>query len=140
VKDSTSHFQNFHVNFHKFRKFQLSWLCYQILVYCTRRVLKVARCVHKTQRITLAAPNIRESLRLENTLEALQSIMLVSNSRTRERFHDSVGCIAMVFYLSHNYSSWPNYCVGTSHGNLPHVGNFDDQTTLMQIGIQATLR
>jgi hypothetical protein len=27
-----------------------------------------------------------------------------------------------------------------SHGNLPHVKNFGDQVTLMQIGIQATAR
>jgi hypothetical protein len=30
--------------------------------------------------------------------------------------------------------------VGASHGNLPHVKNFGDQVTLMQIGIQATAR
>jgi hypothetical protein len=30
--------------------------------------------------------------------------------------------------------------VGTSHGNLPHVGNIGNQVTLRQIGIQATLR
>jgi hypothetical protein len=30
--------------------------------------------------------------------------------------------------------------VGASHGNLPHVKNFSDQVTLMQIGIQATAR
>jgi hypothetical protein len=30
------------------------------------------------------------------------------------------------------------YIVGASLGNLPHVKNFDDQATLMQIGILAT--
>jgi hypothetical protein len=28
--------------------------------------------------------------------------------------------------------------VGASHGNLPHVGNTDDQVTLTQIDIQVT--
>jgi hypothetical protein len=30
--------------------------------------------------------------------------------------------------------------VGASYGNLPHVVNFGDQLTLMQIGIQVTAR
>jgi hypothetical protein len=30
--------------------------------------------------------------------------------------------------------------VGASNGNLPHVVNFGDQVTLMQIGIQVTAR
>jgi hypothetical protein len=89
---------------------------------------------------------IRDSANLEGQVP----VFISPRVRVAQLYPPALGSLSVASYDSQGYGAgihskeiYPWLIinnVGASHGNLPHVKNFGDQVTLMQIGIQATAR